>query len=222
MNVKGILKLERQIYPYQFNDIKVHIAHLFSAYKSVNDLNTIASIKQMTKEQIYNTFYETDETIIYAVEKLMYMQISKEQVEKVLETLQTYVIPFEQPSNKQIEKVFRKIKKLKAPFISNEVLLESTYIGWNDLASNRKFIIYYDAQGRFNGFYGDISHQTVKGFCAICNKESNVALFMRKIRTSSDGQYTKKGDYICYDSTKCNQQLSDITQFYHFINKIHA
>lgn len=71
-------------------------------------------------------------------------------------------------------------------------------------------------------FYGDISHQTVKGFCAICNKESNVALFMRKIRTSSDGQYTKKGDYICYDSTKCNQQLSDITQFYRFINKIHA
>lgn len=200
MNVKGILKLERQIYPYQFNDIKVHIAHLFSAYKSVNDLNTIASIKQMTKEQIYNTFYETDETIIYAVEKLMYMQISKEQVEKV----------------------FRKIKKLKAPFISNEVLLESTYIGWNDLASNRKFIIYYDAQGRFNGFYGDISHQTVKGFCAICNKESNVALFMRKTRTSSDGQYTKKEDYICYDSTKCNQQLSDITQFYRFINKIHA
>ncbi|WP_435373968.1 FusB/FusC family EF-G-binding protein [Staphylococcus nepalensis] len=192
--------MERQIYPYQFNDIKVHIAHLFSAYKSVNDLNTIASIKQMTKEQIYNTFYETDETIIYAVEKLMYMQISKEQVEKV----------------------FRKIKKLKAPFISNEVLLESTYIGWNDLASNRKFIIYYDAQGRFNGFYGDISHQTVKGFCAICNKESNVALFMRKTRTSSDGQYTKKEDYICYDSTKCNQQLSDITQFYRFINKIHA
>src|SRR5699024_12611435 len=101
----------------------VSIVTLLSTYKSFNDLNTITSIKQMTKEKIYNTFYETDETIIYAVEKLMYMQISKEQVEKVLETLQTYVIPFEQPSNKQIEKVFRKIKKLKAPFISNEVLL---------------------------------------------------------------------------------------------------
>ena len=85
-----------------------------------------------------------------------------------------------------------------------------------------KVIIYYNEQGTLTGFYGDIANQTVKGYCAICNKESNVALFMRKTRTSGDRQYTKKGDYICFDSIKCNQQLSDITQFYQFVDKIHS
>ncbi len=102
------------------------------------------------------------------------------------------MLPFEHPSKKQVDKVFRKVKKLKTPLISNEVLLESTFIGWNDVASNRKYIIYYNDFGNLDGFYGDISNQTVKGFCSICNKESRVTLFMRKTRTTSDGQYTKK------------------------------
>lgn len=214
--------MEKQLYPYQFNYIKERIAHLLNAYKSVNDLNTITSIKETTKEDIYQQFHQTDDTLIEAIDKLMNLRISKAQVDKILATLQTYVRPFEHPSKKQVEKTFRKIKKLKSPLISDEILLESTYIGWNDIASNRKFIIYYDEQGLLTGFYGDIANQTVKGYCAICNKESNVALFMRKTRTSGDGQYTKKGDYICFDSIKCNQQLSDITQFYQFVDKIQS
>ncbi|HED5946215.1 TPA: elongation factor G-binding protein, partial [Staphylococcus aureus] len=31
--------------------------------------------------------------------------------------------------------------------------------------------------------------------------------------------YTKKGDYICYDSFKCNQNLDDINNLYEFIVK---
>ncbi len=172
--------MEKQLYPYQFNYIKERIAHLLNAYKSVNDLNTITSIKETTKEDIYQQFYQTDDTLIEVIEKLMNIRISKAQVDKILAILQTYVRPFEHPSKKQVEKTFRKIKKLKSPLISDEILLESTYIGWNDIASNRKFIIYYDEQGLLTGFYGDIANQTVKGYCAICNKESNVALFMRK------------------------------------------
>ena len=81
----------------------------------------------------------------------MNIRITKVQVDKILETLQTYVIPFEHPS-KTSRKTFRKIKKLKSPLISDEILLESTYIGWNDIASNRKFIIYYNEQGTLTGF----------------------------------------------------------------------
>ncbi|WP_440858410.1 FusB/FusC family EF-G-binding protein [Staphylococcus shinii] len=212
--------MEKQLYPYQFNYIKEHVAHLINVYNSVNDLNTITSIQEATREQILNTFQKVDSHIQLEVEKLMNYQLSKMQAEKILSTLQGYVLPFEHPSKKQVDKVFRKVKKLKTPLISNEVLLESTFIGWNDVASNRKYIIYYNDFGKLDGFYGDISNQTVKGFCSICNKESRVTLFMRKTRTTSDGQYTKKGDYICFDSTVCNQQISDLSYFYHFLNKI--
>lgn len=212
--------MEKQLYPYQFNYIKERVAHLINVYNSVNDLNTISSIQEATREQILNTFQKVDSHIQLEVEKLMNYQLSKMQAEKILSTLQGYVLPFEHPSKKQVDKVFRKVKKLKTPLISNEVLLESTFIGWNDVASNRKYIIYYNDFGKLDGFYGDISNQTVKGFCSICNKESRVILFMRKTRTTSDGQYTKKGDYICFDSTVCNQQISDLSYFYHFLNKI--
>ena len=212
--------MKKQLYPYQFNYIKEHVAHLINVYNSVNDLNTITSIQEATREQILNTFQKVDSHIQLEVEKLMNYQLSKMQAEKILSTLQGYVLPFEHPSKKQVDKVFRKVKKLKTPLISNEVLLESTFIGWNDVASNRKYIIYYNDFGKLDGFYGDISNQTVKGFCSICNKESRVTLFMRKTRTTSDGQYTKKGDYICFDSTVCNQQISDLSYFYHFLNKI--
>ncbi|WP_017723514.1 FusB/FusC family EF-G-binding protein [Staphylococcus xylosus] len=212
--------MEKQLYPYQFNYIKERIAHLINVYNSVNDINTIASIQETTREQILNTFQRVDPSIQLEIEKLMNYQLSKMQAEKILSTLQGYVLPFEHPSKKQVDKVFRKVKKLKTPLISNEVLLESTFIGWNNVASNKKYIIYYNDFGNLDGFYGDISNQTVKGFCSICNKESRVTLFMRKTRTTSDGQYTKKGDYICFDSTVCNQQISDLSYFYHFLNKI--
>ena len=32
---------------------------------------------------------------------------------------------------------------------------------------------------QLKGLYGEISNQVVKGFCTICNKESNVSLFMK-------------------------------------------
>ena len=51
----------------------------------------------------------------------MNIRITKVQVDKILETLQTYVIPFEHPS-KTSRKTFRKIKKLKSPLISDEIL----------------------------------------------------------------------------------------------------
>ncbi|MBF7017824.1 FusB/FusC family EF-G-binding protein [Staphylococcus durrellii] len=212
--------MENKIYPYQFNYIKNNVARLLNVYNSVNDKHTVTAIQQTTKEDILQTFPKIDATITNAIDTLMDVQLSSRQTEKILETLKSYVTPFEHPSNKQVEKVFKKVKKLKTPLISDEVLIESTYVGWNDISSGRKYIIYYDEYNKLNGFYGDISNQTFKGFCSICNKESNVALFMRKTHSSSDGRYTKKGDYICFDSTQCNRQITDLTHFYKFWDKI--
>ena len=52
--------MEKQLYPYQFNYIKERVAHLINVYNSVNDLNTIASIQEATREQILNTFQKVD------------------------------------------------------------------------------------------------------------------------------------------------------------------
>ena len=73
---------------------------------------------------------------------------------------------------------------------------------------------------QLKGLYGEISNQVVKGFCTICNKESNVSLFMKKSKPIRMVNMRKKGDYICRDSIHCNKQLTDINQFYNFIDKL--
>ena len=86
--------MKKQLYPYQFNYIKEHVAHLINVYNSVNDLNTITSIQEATREQILNTFQKVDSHIQLEVEKLMNYQLSKMQAEKILSTLQGYVFNF--------------------------------------------------------------------------------------------------------------------------------
>ncbi|HLR18373.1 MAG TPA: FusB/FusC family EF-G-binding protein [Staphylococcus sp.] len=208
------------IYPYQYNYIESCVLRLKNVYKSVNDFDTIKIVQINTREDIIATFNEIDDNILNSLDKMMDIRLSNRQIEFILNTFVNYVIPFEIPSNKKIEKTFRKVKKIKIPTINDKSLYTSSFIGWNDISSNRKYIIYYDKNNQLQGFFGDISTQIVKGFCSICNNESNVALFMKKTSSSSDGRYTKKGDYICYDSSRCNKQLTDLNYFYQFINKI--
>lgn len=208
------------LYPHQFHDIEHRVARLINVYKSVNDTRTISLIQSETQDHILSLFPKKTLELEKWVDQLMTLDLSTYKAEKLLAEMKPYVKPFTHPSPQQVKKVFRKVKKLKTPKISDEVLYDSTYIGWTDIASQRKYIIYYDKNGKLQGFYGDISPQVVKGFCSICNKESNVSLFMRKTDQSSDGRYTKKGDYICHDSLKCNRQLDSLVHFQNFLHKI--
>lgn len=47
------------------------------------------------------------------------------------------VLPFIQPTKPQIDKLFRKVKKLKQPDWNQLDLREHTYIGWNDPGSQK-------------------------------------------------------------------------------------
>ncbi|RIP33619.1 elongation factor G-binding protein [Staphylococcus gallinarum] len=212
--------MKEQLYPYQFNYIKERIEKLANAYKSVNDVNIIGSIQGETYDLVINQFTEVDDNIEGLIKLIMDTSVSKRTIEKVLLQLQDYVIPFKEPTQKQVLNVFKKVKKLKVPQINEEQLYRNTYLAWNDNASNRKYIVYYDSYDNIQGFYGVISNQVITGFCTICNKESGVSLFMKTTNKASEGRYTKKGDYICYDSEKCNRQLSDLEQFHNFINKL--
>ncbi|PTH31020.1 hypothetical protein BU586_07755 [Staphylococcus agnetis] len=83
-----------------------------------------------------------------------------------------------------------------------------------------EFIKVKQRVNQLKGMYGDLSPTKVKGFCKICNAESYVSLFLNQSKhNKKEGTYTKKGDYICYDSVACNGQLEDITRLYHFIEQ---
>lgn len=207
------------IQPYQYVSIKEQSEKLFNVYKSVNDPKTIDTFQAITNDHIEQLFTEKYSEVDNFINIIMNPKINRSQIEKVLLGLKVYVIPFQQPSSKQIEKVFKKTKKLKQPDWDNIDLKETSYIGWNDSGKQKKYIIMYE-DDKLTGVVGDLSTTIKPGVCSICKKESNVSMFLSTTKSKGDGTYTKNGNYICHDSIRCNQQLDQLEGLYDFIRTV--
>lgn len=207
------------IYPHQYFAIKKQVLHLVNDYHSVNDQNVIKTVQALALEKINQivpqTISEIEELKTYILDKTL----TRAQVETYFENLKGIVIPFKEPSNKQVEKVFRKTKKLKLPNWDTLAMDEHSYVGWNDPGSQKKFILYYQDE-KLQGLSGSINPNIIKNVCVICQKVSPVAMFLTTTKTSVDGTYTKKGNYICADSEQCNQQLHEMTHFNKFVEEM--
>lgn len=206
------------IQPYDFIFIKKQVNNLVNAYRSVNDPNTIQALQGMTQENI--TMILNDKNCFsHTIDQFMDPKLTKDKAEKIVNELKEFVIPFKQPSDKQLLKPFKKVKKFKQPNWSEYDLRDFNYIGWNDKGTRRKYIVLYQNE-QLIGFSDILSPKIQKGFCTICNESSNVSLFLSTTKLSGDGNYTKKGNYICHDSVRCNHQMSDLDGLNNFINII--
>lgn len=210
----------KKIKAYEFVKVKKLVNKLINLYRT-NDIKLHATQKDMLLNEITAIFEAQNIEVSFFIRGLDDMRLTKKKTERLYHQLERYVEDFEMPSLSQVQKVFRKVKKVKIPNENDIDLKVTSYLGWNDIASNRKYIIFKNSEDRFDGIYGELSPNKVKGFCKICNQESNVSLFLNKTKhNKSDGTYTKKGDYICNDSAKCNQNLDDIQYFYQFIDQL--
>ncbi|HDL1003245.1 TPA: FusB/FusC family EF-G-binding protein [Enterococcus faecium] len=211
--------MEKTIKPYQYYFIKREVEQLLSAYSSVNDPKTVQTVQALAAEKIHEVLGHPNTVVNEFMEKVLDVTLKKEKAERLLEELKVIVLPFIQPTKPQIDKLFRKVKKLKQPDWNQLDLREHTYIGWNDPGSQKKFMIYYEEE-KLKGISGTLSPTINKGICSICQRTSNVSLFLSTTKTGSDGTYTKKGNYICHDSDQCNQQLVQLAPFYEFTERV--
>lgn len=207
------------IHPYQYFAIKKNVLHLVNAYHSVNDKKTIETLQMLTLEGIDETVKDKSPEIEDLKQYILDQTLTREKVEIYFEQFKEAVIPFEQPTAKQVEKVFRKVKKLKQPEWNVIDLKEHSFVGWNDPGTQRKYILYY-AEGKLQGLSGQLNPTIIKNVCTICQKVSSVSMFLTTTKTSGDGTYTKKGNYICADSEQCNHQLHERQSFDGFINQM--
>ncbi len=188
---------------YQTNDVQLHQAHkelLLNKIKYVFDQHNLDS----------KTF----------IDSLDDVRLTRKKLDFHFNKLKPYVDGFEIPSDVQINKLFKKVKKLKTPDFDLVDRKSTVFLAWNDIATDRKYFIYRDTNDELKGTYGTLSRKKVKGFCKICNHESDVSLFLNKSKTGNDGTYSKKGDYICNDSVVCNRNLTNIDDFYAFIESL--
>lgn len=211
--------MQPTIQPYQYMALKKAVNDLINVYQSVNDPQTVTTFQGTTLEKIREIVPEDYPEIQELIDFTLDIRLTKARTHQYFEDFKDFVIPFKAPSQKQIEKVFRKVKKLKIPDFQNWDLREHTYLGWNDPGSQKKFLLLYGPKG-LTGISGSMPTEIKKNICTICHTESNVALFMATTKTGAEGTYTKKGNYICVDSEKCNHQLTSRDNLETFINEV--
>lgn len=211
--------MQPTIKPHQYFALKKQVDQLINAYQSVNDRKTIETMQALTVEKIEAIAVEKTAIIEELLVFIMDTSLTKARAERFFDDFKENVIPFKAPSAKQVEKVFRKAKKLKVPNWESMDLRENSYIGWNDPGSQKKFILLYQ-DDKLTGISGQFSPNHLKNICAICHHTSEVAMFLATTKSGGDGTYTKKGNYICVDSQECNHNLYDLETLDHFIEQV--
>ncbi|WP_088067293.1 FusB/FusC family EF-G-binding protein [Gottfriedia luciferensis] len=202
----------------QYNFIKHQMQILAQGHATVNDMAVLTALHSLVSERILNLFSDMDDQ-----QQLLFNPIStiknSEQADSFLRQLKPYIIPFKEVSEQSIKKLFPKAKKLKLPVLSNIDLFETTYLGWDDLGSNSKFIVTY-YNGKLIGLQGTFNPINKRGNCTICNKYGDLGLFMTKTKGKVEGTFTQRGNYICKDSIICNQNIMSLDKLNDFITLI--
>jgi hypothetical protein len=199
----------------QFQFIKDQTQHLINGYASVNDRKVLNALKSTVYDKVLNLFHHIDKENEQLIDQIIEVE-DHAKAEVYLSSLKPYVIPFKDVSEQTLKKLFPKAKKLKLPELHDIDLKELTYLGWNDKGTNKKYIIAVQPNG-FIGLEGSFTPSSKKGICTLCGRHSQVGLFMSETKGTSQGTYTRRGNYICQDSMKCNEALTSLDKLDSFI-----
>lgn len=200
----------------QYNFIRNQLKTILHAIATVKDQKVIDAVKLRALDQSIALFDELHEDQATALSEIIN---SSDEVEALnfLGTLENMLVPFPVVTKHEMSKLFPKLKKLKAPDLESIDFRKLSYMGWYDIRLNRKILIAHHenklvgVQGTFRG--------SIKGMCTICNMHEEVGLFMSIVKSNNEN-YTSRGNYICTDSQKCNENITSIQRLNAFIDVV--
>jgi len=198
---------------YQF--IKYQTQILINSHATVNDKNVLNAVKSLARDKVSNLFLNLEEQQKHILEPLVEIEDTAK-AEEFLGGIKPYVIPFKNVSEQTLKKLFPKAKKLKLPSLIDVDFKELSYLGWDDKGTNRKFLI-APHQNKLVGLSGTFNPIAKKGVCVLCNRHSEVGLFMSEKKGKIQGTFVRRGNYICQDSLKCNENLISLSKLEDFI-----
>lgn len=202
----------------QFNFIKRQAKTLINGHSSVNDMAVLNALKSLAIDKVLNLsddFTEEQKQLLNPIVEIK----DTDQAEKFFLQLEPFVIPFNEVTENTVKKLFPKAKKLKAPAMKDINLKEISYLGWDDIGSNRRYIIANYKQ-KLTGLQGTFRPINSKGICTVCHKIEEIGMFMTKTKGAVQGTYTNRGNYICQDSQKCNQNITSLDKLEDFIQLV--
>lgn len=201
---------EKFIKNEQLNFIKKQIALIKDSKKKNVPKNILDAVISLANTKILELFPDksTDITEMLDLSKLK----TDREYEEYVQYLEECLLPFPQITENQLKKLFPKQKKLKLPDLSNIDHNKLTYLSWNDLRSNKKFII-YEMEEKMVGIVCQLAPTSTKNICSFCNNIGEVAYFstVTKAKKMNNPDYYKSiGNLICVDSSECNKKITNV------------
>ncbi|MFD1020859.1 FusB/FusC family EF-G-binding protein [Thalassobacillus hwangdonensis] len=209
--------MEAFIHHAQYNFIREQGRKLVGAYVTSQDSAVLEAIESLVEDDVLSEFpnrTEDQQRLLLSIKNMN----TKEDLDIYLEMLKAYVHPWK-ISEKKIEKLFPKVKKLNVPEVDEMDLRNYSYLSWIDQGSRKKFIV-SEENGELIGVQGTFTPSNKDGICNICQEHESLGLFLTEKKGKELGTYSKKGNYICKDSERCNDNLTNLDGLQEFIERV--
>lgn len=208
---------------HEFNSINKYLSDLNNAFRNCSDPNIIETTRFYIQNKILNLFNNL------AYEEKVLLDISRItdplHIEGYLKKLDQYVYGMPKVTSAQINKVFKKEKKLKLPDLNNEDS-KTVYLGWIDSAI-KKLLIIYNINDQLLGMACRLpeTNTATTNVCTLCNhvgNQSEVAFVSPICKTSSSNldAYKSLGFYVCLDSKKCNERITSTKKLEELLREV--
>ena len=96
------------IQPYQYMKVNDIVYNLVHQYQSVNDLRTVSALQELAAEEIRETIPGDEPIVEQLILNIMDRRLRHRATEKMVQTLQAFIVPFATPNKKQIQQTFKK------------------------------------------------------------------------------------------------------------------
>ncbi|WP_018758233.1 FusB/FusC family EF-G-binding protein [Paenibacillus terrigena] len=202
---------------HQFNVIKKQSEFLQNTLRTVADRSVLETVRYRAASIIMEAIPDLTENQQKMLEQITTFETAYD-FQRYLSGLEPYLKSYPPITLKQIQKLFPKNKKLKAPDLSSTDFRRVTYLSWVDVATNKLFVV-YPFEGQFIGIEGRITPTHKKGYCLFCNRHQELAFFTVKTKpaNASPDNYSAIGQYVCIENHGCNQSITDTEALEKFI-----
>ncbi|WP_214754490.1 FusB/FusC family EF-G-binding protein [Exiguobacterium sp. s16] len=208
---------ERFIANHQFNFIREQVELIRDSRKKSLPPSVLKAVIDLANAKLAFLFPEATPT------QLAMLDVSTLQTDEAydgfIDGLRPHVRSFPQVSEPQVKKMFPKQKKLRLPDVTELPMNRTSYLSWNDLRSNRKYIL-CEKDHQLIGIECKASANTKRNICAFCNQLAEVSycVTVTKAKQAKNPDYYKAiGTYICTDSASCNENMTNLDALMTFV-----
>ncbi|MFB5661965.1 FusB/FusC family EF-G-binding protein [Alteribacillus sp. HJP-4] len=206
---------------HHLNVIKQKSIHIQNSFSDVKDDEVLQIVKSQAAEDIKQTFPTLNENENKVIDGISNVRSSIE-VEAFIGSIYPYVKHFPEIGETSLYHLFPYTKKLTYPDLVAIDFSRLTYLGWNDIAKHRKYIV-YELDGELVGLEGRYTPVNRHHHCVFCRQSAKTALvsFRTNEYSSENPDYYRSiGHYMCVDSSDCNRHITDVSHLDSFIRSI--